>query len=213
LPPVKKHVLLADNQELTAFGITALLQTKGSYEVEQASDKETLFQKMNINDPILIIDYQQVKGFTAQDLIAIKKEMPKLITLVVTNDHEKSTILSVLASGVNGFLFKDCQGDEIVRAVSSVQQGEKFFCNKVFEIVMQEQSAKLAENCLPTTLSSREIEIIKLVVAGKSTMAIAKQLHLSPHTVSTHRKNIIKKLGIRSPVELVTYAFELGLVR
>jgi DNA-binding NarL/FixJ family response regulator len=153
-----------------------------------------------------------VQSFNPIDLKNLRVEKPTVPVLVFTSDKNKQSIVQVLETGVNGFLFKDCLEDEIIRAVDSIIAGEKFFCNKVFDILLDMRQQKQAGATLSTALTSREVDIIKLVVGGQSTISIAEQLNLSPHTISTHRKNIIRKLKIKSPVELVTYAYDLGLL-
>jgi two-component system, NarL family, invasion response regulator UvrY len=69
------------------------------------------------------------------------------------------------------------------------------------------------EACDPAILTVRETEILKLIASGKSTQVVADELHLSPHTVHTHRKSIIKKLNIKSPTEFVIYAMDFGLIK
>jgi len=76
-----------------------------------------------------------------------------------------------------------------------------------------EKHFSVAPETEPTTLTTRETEILKLIAHGHSTQAIADTLFLSPHTVQTHRKSIIKKLNIKSPTEFVIYAMDLGLLK
>jgi DNA-binding NarL/FixJ family response regulator len=209
----KREIVLADSQALTACGIKYLIEREGSSKITEAKEKESLLGVVTAKTALLIIDYLSVKDFDVADLIELKSQHPTVPVLVITSDHDKQNIIQVLETGVNGFLFKDCYEDEITRSVEAIIGGEKFYCNKVFDILMENRQQKTVDDCLPTELTVREIDIIKLVVTGQSTVAIAKQLHLSPHTISTHRKNIIKKLKIKSPVELVTYAYDLGLIK
>jgi DNA-binding NarL/FixJ family response regulator len=208
---LKPTILIADSHALTTLGIRFLLQKSSNHLVVEAIDKTSLDAQLQAGSIVLlIIDYATLKDFSVEDLIELRKQHMDLSTLVFTSDKNEESILKVLEQGVQGFLFKDCSVDEISRAIESLLQGEKFFCNRVFDLVMQKRLDKTQPDYL---LSSREIEIIKLVVKGQSTLSIADKLHLSPHTISTHRKNIIKKLKIKSPVELVAYAYELGLVK
>jgi DNA-binding NarL/FixJ family response regulator len=171
-----------------------------------------LLEKIAGSNQILLVDYLSLKDFSAQDLIALKAQYTDVRTVAITNDRSVANILGVLEGGVDGFLFKDCGAEEVIRAVKSVGQGDKYFCSRVLEIIMQDRLGnKLGEMQL-NELSRREKQIIKLVVEGESTFSIAEKLHLSPHTVSTHRKNINKKLNIRTPVDLVILAYDRGLI-
>jgi DNA-binding NarL/FixJ family response regulator len=210
--PRRREIVLADGQALTACGIKYLLGNGKGVEIIEVKEKQALFNSISKEVTLTIIDYLSIKDFGALDIAELKKQNPDIPFLVITSDQNKDTILHVLESGVNGFLFKECYEDEIVRAVDAIIAGEKFYCNKVFDILMENRQQKPAIDCLPTQLTSREVDIIKLIVKGHSTATIAGLLNLSPHTISTHRKNIIKKLKIKSPVELVTYAYDLGLI-
>lgn len=209
----KYEIVLADSQALTACGIKYLLEREGSTKITEAKETESLLSAVTKETALLIIDYLSVKDFDATGLKELKDRNPTVPVLVITADHDKQTIIQVLDTGVNGFLFKDCYEDEITRAVETIIKGEKFFCNKVFDILMENRQQKEEPDCFPAELTPREISIIKLVATGQSTINIAEKLNLSPHTISTHRKNIIKKLKIKSPVELITYAFELGFIK
>lgn len=207
-----QRILLADNQALTSAGIQHLLLESKRFEIIKVTSKEDLLHEATTPPSLMIIDYERTKNFTAEQMLSLTKAFEGIPILVITADQDKATILGVLETGVNGFLFKDCGEEEIVRAVDALLQGQKFYCNRVFDILMESRQQLTAEDCLPTELTSREIEIIKLVVKAKSTAEIADMLNLSPHTISTHRKNITRKLKISSPVELVTYAYDLGLM-
>lgn len=106
----------------------------------------------------------------------------------------------------------------MINAVFAITKGEKFFCNKIIDAILQkhlyQNGEPLEEDCAPTSLSPREIEITCLIAEkGFTNKEIAKQLFLSIHTVHTHRKNIMKKLGIRSASELVRYAISTGIIK
>lgn len=205
-------IILADNQALTAAGIKYLFSGKKQLSILEAVKKEELFRLADRSPALVIMDYRSIDNFRPTHMAELRQRFTGVPVLVITSDEDKATILKVLETGVNGFLFKNCGQDEILRAVDAILEGEKFYCNKVFDILMESRQQQAAEDCLPTELTAREVEIIKLVVKAKSTADIAEKLHLSPHTVSTHRKNIIRKLKIKSPVELVTYAYDLGLM-
>ena len=137
---------------------------------------------------------------------------PKTNVLILSSDNNKASILEVLQLGVKGYVTKECSLEEVGMAVQATAKGEKFFCHKVLDIIM-EKHFSVAPDSEPTVLTTRETEILKLIAHGHSTQAIADTLFLSPHTVQTHRKSIIKKLNIKSPTEFVIYAMDLGLLK
>lgn len=88
-------------------------------------------------------------------------------------------------------------------------RGEKFICNKILDVILEKNTYDTNNE---TVLSERETEIIKLIAEKYSSQEIAEKLFISIHTVYTHRKNIMKKLNMRSPVELILYAIDKGIV-
>jgi DNA-binding NarL/FixJ family response regulator len=121
-------------------------------------------------------------------------------------------VQQVVESGITGFLTKTCDKNEIIEAVQAVAAGKKMFCHKVLDIIL-ENPVPNSQNCEPAILSVREIEIIRLIANGYTTRQIATTLYRSFHTISTHRKNIMKKLGINSTSDLLMYAMNTGLIQ
>lgn len=135
---------------------------------------------------------------------------PKLV--IVSSNNTRENVLLALDHDVASYLTKVCDKAEIQQAFAAVVKGDRFFCNQIMEIILQTHSAKPEENCKPSKLSGREVEIVRLIAEGLTTNAIADQLHLSPHTVYTHRKNIMRKVNVNSAPELVLYAVTEGLI-
>lgn len=207
----RPRVLVADGQEVSLNGLLRILE-RATWEVNDAKTTEELRSKLRHPLPdVLIVDYSSLKDFEADDVIGIRQQFEKLPVMVVTSDRDKKTILRILENGIHGFLFKDCTGQELIRCVEALLKGERSFCNEVFDILMEARLARPGSQW-PSQLTSREVDIIRLIVKGYSTSVIAGELNLSPHTISTHRKNIIRKLKIKSPVELVSQAYDLGLI-
>ncbi len=207
----KLKVLLADSQTLTRLGMKSLLLD--DYEIATVESDKFLFESIEKNEPdLLIIDYDQEGFFSDQIIFHTRKHCPKLKMLVISNDRNKVRILKVLESGVNGFLTRECDEEEILNGISSVVNNEKFFCNKIVDVILQKNLALDEGNCIPINLTEREIEITKLVADGNTSKKIAEVLFLSFHTVHTHRKNIMKKLGVKTVSELTLYAINVGLV-
>ncbi|MFT5383147.1 MAG: DNA-binding NarL/FixJ family response regulator [Saprospiraceae bacterium] len=160
---------------------------------------------------VVILDHLQTNNFGDDVFQTIRTLSPKTQILIISADDNKQNIYKVIESGVNSFLTKQCDEEEIINAVKATAKGEKFFCSKVLNFILEKSFGK-AENCAPSPLTPRECEIVRLVSAGKIAKEIAGELNLSTHTVYTHRKNIMKKLQLNSTSELVMYAISTGLV-
>jgi DNA-binding NarL/FixJ family response regulator len=211
-------IAIADAQYLARAGFRFLFaDSKQITVVGEATDCEELEQLISDEKPqIVILDYHNGDRFQIDDICALYDHFPGLQVLVVTDDQEKANIFRVLDCGVNCILTKNCSPEEIVSAVLATARGEKFFCNKVLEIILEKHHAPGdadEDDCSPSALTVREAEIVGLIAQGITTKDIADQLHLSTHTVYTHRKNIMKKLQINSVSEMILYAVNAGIVK
>lgn len=181
--------------------------------VDQVQDKEQLFSQLSHHPQLLIIDYNVADFISVSELAMVSKKFPETNILVISADNDKSKILEVVQLGVKGYLTKDCSKDEVMMAIQSTAKGEKFFCHKILDIIMEKSFSPEEDHHDTTNLTAREREILKFIARGSSTKQIAEDLCLSPHTVHTHRKSIIKKLKIKSPTEFVIHAMDLGLIK
>lgn len=206
-------VFLSDFQFLTQEGFKSLLARNDKFQlVGQEEDWDLLHQRLNENRPdVLVIDYRPDEKDFVNRLKNIKSLGINNI-LILTSDTKKDRVREILKTGVKGMVTKTCSEQEIVNSILAVSQGNRFYCNKILDIVM-EQSVEEEENCAPTDLSPREYEVLQLITKGQTTTKIADTLHVSVHTINSHRKSILKKLNLKSPTELIVYALESGLVK
>jgi two-component system invasion response regulator UvrY len=206
--------LIADNQPLTVAGLELFLSEKQDInvvaKVKKAEELVELVEKFQPS--LLIVDYNSPGFVGLDDIRNAMASSSKTNVLILSSDNNKGSILEVLQLGVKGYITKECSLEEVGMAVQATARGEKFFCHKVLDIIM-EKHFSVAPESEPTVLTTRETEILKFIAHGHSTQVIADTLFLSPHTVQTHRKSIIKKLNIKSPTEFVIYAMDLGLLK
>lgn len=216
MDPVK--IVLADAQYLARAGFRHLFKEADNVvivdEAATAAQLETIVKAQKPD--IVVFDYFTSDSYDIEDICKIKELSPDTRFLVVTADDNKSNIFRVLECGANSILTKNCSREEIINAVHATARKEKFFCNKVLDIILEKHlggGESKDTNCAPSSLTARELEIVGLIAQGISTKNMAAQLHLSTHTIYTHRKNIMKKLGINSVSELVLYAVNAGIVQ
>jgi len=207
-------VFIADSQDLTRFGLRHLIEGEKDLRlIGEAVNSDDLFEAFKTKSPdVLILDYKKAGDFKIGDINKVKSTSPKTNILVISADEEKSIIHDVLEKGVNSFLTKECDQAEIRSAIYATSKGEKFFCGKILEVIFEKHYSKTEEEaCQPTELTTRELEIVRMVTQGLPTKKIADTLCLSHHTIYTHKKNVMKKLGIKSTSELILYAVNTGL--
>ncbi len=205
-------VLLADFQFLTRKGLASLIHAiPGMILIKEVDQADELENTILESQPDLAILDIYGKEDEVLDQIERIKQHTNTSLLVISNTQNKESIQRLLNSGVKGILTKNCSEEEITNGLIAVSKGSRFFCNTVLEMVLNGEEAD--EDCEPTNLSKREYEVLELITKGMTTALIADTLHLSIHTINSHRKNILKKLGLSSPAELIVYALESGLVR
>ncbi len=206
-------IILADAQYLTRLGLKHLLSQIGAYQIvgEAESEEELLNQLKKHRPQVVMLDHDQPGYFNQHTVTMVRRHAPETNVLVISDDNNKNSIYDVLENGVSSFLTKTCGEEEIVDAINATAKGEKFFCTKVLDYLLEKSFGK-TENCAPMPLTPREIEIVKLVAKGLIAKEIADTLNLSPHTVYTHRKKIMKKLNLNTSSELVLYAVNSGII-
>jgi len=201
-------IVLADDHVMFRQGIKQIVrEIEGLEVIGEADDGLELLQLLQELRPDLIIldiSMPNLRGLEAAR--EIKRLYPKSKVLLLTMHKRKEFVRQGLAHGVDGFLLKEDADIELLRAIRTIEQGEKYFSPLL--------SATLADLALekekPSLLSIREKEVLKLLAEGKNNREIAELLHISKYTVRRHRSNIMKKLGIKSLAHLLKYAFSQG---
>lgn len=211
-------IIIADEQYLTLKGLAASFETKKEFQVcgytQHFYDLEPLIK---IHEPeVLVIDYTG-KDFGIDNLNKISRKFPKLKILAITNIVEKAQVLKAMQMGINAYVLKICCADEIFDATKAAANSERFFCSSVLDIVLDELKtpntlSDKERSCEALKISEREIEIIQLVAEGLSNKEIADKLNLSLHTINTHRKNIMAKIGVKNTAGLVVFAIKEGII-
>ncbi|GHA78080.1 response regulator transcription factor [Pontibacter akesuensis] len=204
------RVLVADANLLIRKGLSVLLEQQGLEVVAEAESEAELMQLVQQHQPnVVLLDCNQPGLLEVSKMRSLTALSPNTHLLIITDDCSKETVLGALEAGATGYVLKLCGEQEILYAVQATARGERSMCSHVLESVF-------AKNDTPQVLhplSARETEIIQLIAEGKSTMEIADTLFLSHHTINSHRKNILRKLQIKSPAEMIVKALDLGIIK
>jgi len=211
----KIKILIADNSFLIREGFRSVIADNSDLKLVGEVDKaEDISEKLLLAHPnVLVIDYTS-EFFSIDVLKTIAQKFPEVNILAVTNPQSRQTISKAIENGVVSHLLKDCGRDEIIEAIYSTAKGQKFFCGKIIDGALKEKELNSSQgvSCDGIKLSAREIEIIQLVSEGLSNKEIAERLFLSVHTITTHRKNIMSKLGVNNTAGLVMFAIRQNLL-
>tara|TARA_B110000459_G_C16625517_1_gene505216 strand:- start:2730 stop:3404 length:675 start_codon:yes stop_codon:yes gene_type:complete len=211
-------IILADSNNLVRAGLRSIIATQTDISIvgEASSNEELIEQLKSFQTEIVLIDFTST-GFNIDVISKIQKLNPAIKFIAITPEQNAQTLVDALRLGVMSYVKKDCELSEIVNAVTETNHGNKFFCGQILETI---QKAEIDVNdldfdsfsCEAVILSQRENEIIKLVAEGNTNGKIAELLFLSNHTVNTHRKNIMAKLGVKNTAGIVMYAVKMNIV-
>jgi len=207
-------VILADSQYLIRMGLRSLITQDNHIEIvgESKSGDELLEMIKKHQPDVVTLDYKSNGTFNLEIIREIRLLSPATNVLIVSSDENRERIFKAIEYGINSFVTKECSEQEIRNAIIATSKNEKFFCNKILDVILAKHIHK-EDDCEATELTVREIEIVKLIADGNSTKEIAAKLNLSHHTIYTHRKNVMKKLNIKSASELILYAINTGIVK
>lgn len=212
------NVIIADSNELIREGLKAIIaREKGIKLLAECNDREHLLSEITRQQPhVVLIDFSS-PGFSVDVMLEIKRVYPDIQLVAITFLPTGQTIISAIKAGITGYVKKDCDIAEIVDSVYESAKGNRFFCGSILETIKSEsidinkgEFKSLA--CAPVAITERELEIITLIAEGFTNAEIAEKLFLSTHTVNTHRKNIMSKLGVTNTAGIVMYAVKCNLV-
>ena len=205
-----RNYIIADNQELTGFALQSLLKRDENISVYRAVDKAGLVTLLKEHEnAVVLLDYT-LFDFADEDQLLIVAERFNLSDWILISDELTPQFMRrvVYSSHQFSVVFKEGPLSEIREAIQSVEQHTRFLSQRVLETIITQQQEEETQSILTTT----ETEIVKAIALGKTTKEIAAERFSSIHTVTTHRKNIFRKLGINTAHEAVKYALRAGLI-
>ncbi len=213
-------VLIADKNFLSRVGLELLVGELKGFDLAPSvcGEKEALINQLQISKPnLLIADFISL-GISISELKSICKKYTKTKFLIITEWLSKKESIEVLESGIISFLLKECDKIEILEAINSTIKGDKFICGKIVRFLSASSEIKSSNSfikslsCDGFQVTNREIDIIQGIAEGFSNKLIAVKLNLSTHTVNTHRKNIMSKLGVKNTAGVVMFAIKNKLL-
>lgn len=215
---LKKSIIIADSSTIGRIGLKAIIDTMDGYDVVgEAENSEEVFVLIERNAPhIVIIDFLS-DGFDIETVVEIRRSYPKVMLLAITPLQSGATLTSALRAGIDSYIKKSCDIPEVIDAIEKTSEGTSFYCGKILKKIRKESidinDLKVMDfSCDAIGLSKREKEVLGMIAEGHTNTKIAELLFLSAHTVTTHRKNIMHKLGVKNTAGIVMYAVKSGVV-
>ena len=203
--------IIADNQELTRFALESLIKKDESNLVYKAFDRAGLIQLLKEHESaVVLLDYT-LFDFADEDQLLIVAERFALSQWILISDDLTPAFLRrvVYSSHQFSIVYKDGPLKDVRDALEAVSRHTRHISQRALEIIITHQQA---EEDRPSILTETETEIVRAIAQGKSTKEIAAERFSSVHTITTHRKNIFRKLGVNTAHEVVKYALRAGLV-
>lgn len=200
------RILVADDHNVVRQGLVALIKTVSDMTVvAEAADGQQAVELFRKHQPDVTIMDLRLPVMSGVDAITqIRRDFPSARILVLTTFDGDENIFRALQAGAKGYLLKDMFGDELMEAIRAVHAGK----TRIPAPIAQ----RLAERMGGPSLTNRELEVLKLIVAGKSNKDIGNELSISEATVKTHINNLLSKLGVSDRTQAATTALQRGIV-
>ncbi len=211
------RLLIVDDHQVVIDGLRLLLMGVADLEITgAANDGPGMWEQIEQMLPEVIILDVGLPGDSGITLLkALKDQYPTIRVIIFSGNTPQDYVYDALEAGADGVITKNASREELIEAIRVVEGGGNYFSKVITEIVMngfqQQQKAK-ADLEPVVSLSDREIDIIRLFAGGFTYKEIAAQLDISRHTVESHKINILKKTGVKTVIEMVTYAIRHQLI-
>jgi DNA-binding NarL/FixJ family response regulator len=214
------RVVLVDDQALVRVGIKALAESEPDLEVVgEAADGRAAVRVVKETHPdVVVMDIRMpgLDGLEATRIIAADPDLKQVKVLILTTFELDEYVFEALRAGAGGFLLKDADPSELLRAIRVIAAGEALLSpgvtRRIVEAFVAKPISHSPQTSLVADLTDREREIVALAGIGFSNQEIATRLFISPATARTHVSRAMQKVGARDRAQLVVFAYETGLV-
>jgi DNA-binding NarL/FixJ family response regulator len=214
---VTTRLLLVDDHELMRQGLRSILDREDQVEVvgETSSGREAVKLARALSPDVVVMDVamNDLNGIEATR--QIRAECPRVKVIALSSHADSRYVSAVLEAGACGYVLKTNAYDELRRAIDAARQGKTYLCSDVTQSVVGAslQGAGGSTDPARPALSPREREVLQLLAEGLTSSQIGRRLFVAMTTVETHRRNIMRKLGIHSVADLTKYAVREGLTQ
>ena len=209
------RVMIADDHRMVPEGLKSLIEFDDNIRVvDEANDGNECIEKLRYSNPdvlLLDINMPELNGIEVLDILVKKKAYPKILMLTVHSEMEY--LIKSIDMGADGYLLKDADSHELIRAIYYVYQGEKFIQPSLIPLLNSRLISLDMDRETVNALSDREIEVLRLVSVGFLNKDIAEKLYISERTVKNHLFNIFKKINCNDRTQAAVFCIRNGLVR
>ncbi len=208
------NILLVDDHQLVRKGLKALLESHPGYRVigEAGNGRDALLMIEKLRPDLVLLDIMMPErnGLEVASDILQRPCAPKI--LLLTMSHIAEYISESLRLGIQGYVVKDAAPTELFNSIDTVMRDEIYLSPSVSKQIMGLLQKRNEKENLLNNLTTRQVQILKLIALGYSSKAMADELRLSIKTIEAHRSQLMQRLGIREVAGLVRYAMRTGLI-
>lgn len=209
---MKRTAIVVEDQDIVREGLCSLLSIHSEYEVvAQAADGVEAIHMVELHEPdIVLMDLSLPRLDGTHAIKDIKRRFPKIKILALTAYKKEGHIRGALSAGADGYALKNLSADDLVEAMDVVLAGHRYVSPAIPESLVENAEANGGASVIDN-LSEREVQVLRLVVEGKGNKGTADELCISVKTVEKHKANLVRKLGLESATDILTFAHEYGL--
>lgn len=211
------RILLADDHTVVRKGLRLLLENQPEFQVvgDAADGREAVAMAEQQRPDVMVMDVAMpvLNGIEAARQIGARQ--PSIAIVFLSMHSDEGYVLKALKAGARAYLLKDSAEYDLINAVKAVCSGKAFFSPAISKMLAEDYIRQMRDQKVDDTfelLTTREREVLQLLAEGRSNKEVATFLELSPHTVETHRSNILEKLNLHTGAELILYAIRKGVV-
>lgn len=205
------NIAITDDHPLLLSGLQSILSKEECFQVvgcfPDAAHMHAALETTPVD--ILLLDINLPDANSIELIRPLKEKYPALSIIIISVHNEYAVINSVLQEGAQGYIQKNASVEEIITGIREILKGNRFLCAQTQHIIEMKTKGELSS--VPK-LTRREKEILTEVASGLTTPQIAEKLFISPHTVESHRKNLIEKFGTKNLSSAIKLATEYGII-
>jgi DNA-binding NarL/FixJ family response regulator len=206
-------IIIVDDHAVVRKGLKQIIEEAPDLFVsDEASSGNELLEKLNDNQyDVVLLDISMPGKDGLDTLKDLKFQAPDLPVIIFTVYPEEQYALRVLKSGAAGYINKECEPEELIKAIRKVAEGRKYISPELAEILANNIDGK-GNHADHESLSDREFQVMLMIASGKTVKEIAEELSLSVNTISTYRIRILEKMNMKNNAEITKYAINNHLV-
>ncbi|MBK9124008.1 MAG: response regulator transcription factor [Chloroflexi bacterium] len=204
------RIVIVDDHSVVRQGLRMFLRSEPDFEIvgEASNGHEAVALVRELHPDVVLMDLLMPKMGGVEAIATIRREMPDTEVIALTSVLEDQAVIGAMRAGAIGYLLKDTDGPELIRAIRAASEGQVQLSPQAAARLVREIRAPES----PEKLTERETDVLRLLARGLANKEIARELHVAEKTVKTHVSSIFSKLGVVSRTQAALYAANIGLV-